>query len=69
MKTMRFRLLSLSVVSILTAGFPAHAQVCDTLFEVISTIKPPTYGFPTVWDADYGTKDMMVQFSGGLLMG
>lgn len=68
MKTMRFRLLSLSVVSTLTAGFPAQAQVCDTLFEVISTIKPPTYGFPTVWDADYGTNDMMVQFSGGLLM-
>jgi len=70
MKIIRSSLLSLSLASALIIGAPyeARAQVCDTLYEVISTIKPPTYGFPTIWDADYGAKDMMVQFSGGLLM-
>ncbi len=44
----------------------AKAQVCDTLFEVITTLRPPTFGFPTVWDAKYGSKDHMVQLSSGV---
>ncbi len=59
------------MVCAVCAGFFAPdsaraAQSCDTLFEVIVTLKPPTFGFPTVWDAAYGKTDGMVQFSAGL---
>ncbi len=70
MKIMRTTLLTLSLAGVLGVALPhlAYAQMCDTNFEVISTLKKPTYGFPTVWDADYGEKDRMVQFSGGVAM-
>lgn len=62
--------LALALTSLLLASpaAPARAQMCDTLAEVISTLKAPTYGFPTVWDADYGERGRMVQFAGGVLM-
>lgn len=46
----------------------AKAQMCDTPYETISTVKLPTYGFPTVWDADYGADNKMVQFAAGIQM-
>lgn len=46
----------------------ANAQMCDTPYETISTVKLPTYGFPTVWDADYGADNKMVQFASGIQM-
>ena len=70
MKIICSSLLTLALAGTFAGGLPqdARAQACDTLFEVISTIKQPTYGFPTIWDADYGSADQMVQFAGGILM-
>lgn len=70
MKIVRTILLLVSFSGILVAGLPApaKAQMCDTLYEVISTLKLPSYGFPTVWDADYGEKDRMLQFASGIPM-
>lgn len=70
MKIIRPIVLTLSLAGVLAVVLPStvRAQMCDTLFEVISTLKLPSYGFPTVWDADYGEKDKMVQFAAGILM-
>jgi len=46
---------------------PAHAQIkCDTAFEAIITLHPPSLGVPTVWDATYDQRDMMVQLLSGV---
>lgn len=68
MKIYRPAVFCLTFAALLVAGVPARAQMCDTLYEVITTIRPPTYGFPTVWDADYGMKGHMVQFAGSVLL-
>ncbi len=44
----------------------AQAQMCDTIFEMITTLRPPVFGFPTVWDAKFGKRGSMVQLSSGL---
>ncbi len=44
----------------------SRAQMCDTLYETIVTLRPPTFGFPTVWDAKYGIRDSMVQLGSGI---
>lgn len=54
------------LVGALLAPVPAHAQQCDTLFETITTLRPPTFGFPTVWDAEYGARDGMTQIKSGV---
>lgn len=58
----------LATVCVLTLFVPqvARAQMCDTLFEVITTIRPPTFGFPTVWDAKYGQRDSLFQMGSGV---
>lgn len=63
-----FLTLGCSCLFLVTPPSPVQAQMCDTLSEVISTLKTPTYGFPTVWDADYGERGRMVQFAGGVVM-
>lgn len=30
------------------------------------TLRPPTFGFPTVWDAKYGADDVLTQFASGV---
>jgi len=50
-------------------GFSAPSraqQSCDTPFEVISTLRPTTFGFPTVWDAKYGADDVITQINSGI---
>ncbi|MFN3828134.1 MAG: hypothetical protein ACK4NR_10990 [Micavibrio sp.] len=63
-----FTLTSLLTPLVTAGGTDAHAQMCDTLREVITVIRAPTYGFPTVWDADYGMKGQAVQFGGSVLL-
>lgn len=36
---------------------PADAQRCETVYETVMTLRPPLYGFPTVWDAIYEIED------------
>lgn len=52
----------------LFSPLPAKAQVCEAAFETITTLRPPTFGFPTVWDAKFGQKDSMVQLASGVPM-
>ncbi|MCB9990834.1 MAG: hypothetical protein H6867_05580 [Rhodospirillales bacterium] len=66
--TYSFRILCLILLFLPAASLPAKAQVCDTLFEVITTLRPPTFGFPTVWDAKFGKRESMVQMASGVAM-
>lgn len=59
-------LLVFSAFITMAAPLPARAQMCATPFEVIVTLRPPTFGFPTVWDAKYTVKDSMVQLASGV---
>lgn len=67
---MRLNRKGLLVFLAVLAGWPAGTvwaqQGCDTPFEVIVTLRPPPFGFPTVWDAKYGIRDMMVQLGSGV---
>ncbi|QQG36983.1 MAG: hypothetical protein HYS17_04230 [Micavibrio aeruginosavorus] len=60
--------MGVAVLMLAAAAMPVQAQMCDTLPEVISTLKTPTYGFPTVWDADYGERGRLIQFAAGVVM-
>ena len=66
MKTTCLIAACLGLIGVAVLPSPARAQMCDTLFEVISTLKLPSYGFPTIWDADYGQPARMVQFASGI---
>ncbi len=60
------RFFQLCIVAIFLCPALAQAQSCDTPFEVITTLRPLTFGFPTVWDAKYGGEDSMLQLGSGI---
>ncbi len=63
----RLFLISSFLVLALPAAPAAVAQPqCDTPFEVIVTLRPPSFTFPTVWDATYGGKEVMTQLAAGV---
>lgn len=69
MAIIRMRLLGLGFVGVLAvAAMPAFAQKisCDPVGEAISDMKPPTFGYPAIWEAVYGDKNHMVQLAGGV---
>lgn len=70
MKIIQARLLGLGFIGVLTAALPtvAFAQPlsCDPVGEVISDMKLPTFGYPTIWDAVYSGKGHLTQFAGGV---
>ncbi len=69
MMMIRSRLMGLGLVGVLAvAAAPAYAQKisCDPVGEVISDMKLPTFGYPTIWEAIYGGKNHITQFAGGV---
>ncbi len=69
MMMIRTRLMGLGLVTVLAvAATPAFAQKisCDPVGEVISDMKLPTFGYPTIWEAVYGGKNRVTQFAGGV---
>ena len=58
--------LCLIVLSLLVPNFARAQQSCDVFYEVIATLFPPQFGFPTVWDAFYGDRDTMTQIASGV---
>ena len=62
-----FQVISIFLSVFLISAEPARAQLCETVFETITTLRPPTFGFPTVWDAKYtDLPENMVQFASGV---
>lgn len=59
------RFLSLAAILFLIPCGAARAQTCDAVYETITTLRPPIFGFPAVWDAKYGG-DGMVQLASGV---
>lgn len=45
--------LVLSLICACVLSVPAMAQQCTPFFEIIVTLKPPEFGFPSVWDTAY----------------
>ena len=71
MTIIRARFLGLGLVGVLavaSVSAPVFAQKisCDPVGEVISDMKLPTFGFPTIWEAIYGGKGHITQFAGGV---
>ncbi len=70
MKIIRARLLGFGLVTMLSATMlsSAFAQPlsCDPVGEVISDMKLPTFGYPTIWEAVYGGKNHITQLAGGV---
>lgn len=65
------RIRALTMAILMLAGtvlvqMPARAQMCDSPYEVIVSLRPPRLGVPTVWDAAYGRDDRMIQLQSGL---
>lgn len=72
MTMIRARLWGLGLVSVLAvatlpgARAQSSALSCAPVGEVISDMKLPTYGYPTIWEAIYGGKGHIMQFAGGV---
>lgn len=53
MKQLVLTIFFLGGAGLAFAPTPVKAQSCETIFETITTLFPPSLGFPTVWDASY----------------
>lgn len=66
MRCHKLKLLGL-VAAVLLLSMPVYARSCETHFETITDLNPPTYGFPSVWDAKYGEREDFTQFQTAML--
>ena len=66
---MLFNKLNIFIVALSVALFPvvAYAQSCQTHFTTITDLKPPTFGYPSVWDSKYGKREEFTQVQTGVI--
>lgn len=66
---MRFHKLYILVIALGLSFLPVTvaAQSCETHFLTITDLKPPTYGYPAVWDSKYGAREKFTQIQTGVI--
>ena len=75
MISLRMGLLTLALAAAMAAPTEARAQsagpgspACGIVPEAIVSLRPPFFGTPVVWDATFGGKSDLVQFSAAVAM-